>query len=169
VIEAHVDDVPEGCMVFLGVKYSPGLVSQDAESVDPRSCENWEFVCLNQDDLETTDNPEDFPAQCEKANIRDSAHRVLEVIGLPAVCGDGLVTPPETCDDGLDNGTPGLCNANCDGIEPAVCGDEIITPPEECDGSNLAGNTCQDFGFFIGGALDCDSSCDFDTSGCFED
>jgi len=60
-----------------------------------------------------------------------------------AVCGDGIVTDPETCDDGNDNGTPGFCNITCNGIEPAVCGDGIVTDPETCDdGNTTSGDGC---------------------------
>jgi len=38
-------------------------------------------------------------------------------------CGDSFVTPPETCDDGANNGTPGSCNATCDGQEPPTTPD----------------------------------------------
>ncbi len=165
-IEAHVDDVPEGCMVFLGVKYSPGLVGEDAASIVQRSCENWEFVCLSQDDVPTTTELlGDFPIVCKSASFRDSAHRELVVTGLPAVCGDGLVTPPETCDDG--NTAPGDgCNAVC---VAEVCGDNIInnSGTEECDGTDLDKMTCEDQGAGFGN-LACDS-CMFDLSGCFED
>ena len=39
-------------------------------------------------------------------------------------CGDGVTnsTAGETCDDGVNNGNPGSCNATCDGIEPALAG-----------------------------------------------
>ena len=51
-------------------------------------------------------------------------------------CDDGFTDPPtETCDDGANNGTPGFCNATCDGQEPAVCGDGLVTDPETCDDS----------------------------------
>ncbi len=64
-VEAHVEDVPEGCMVFLGVKYSPGLKGENVQSIDQPWCENWEFVkAINAAGQEFT----------------DSAHMVLEVI-----------------------------------------------------------------------------------------
>jgi len=84
-LEAHVEDVPEGCMVFLGVKYGPGLKGENVENVVQRSCENWEFVCLKQVGANGPDNPPDFPEACSSASFRDSAHRVLEVIGLPII------------------------------------------------------------------------------------
>ena len=59
------------------------------------------------------------------------------------VCGDTITSPPEQCDDGANNGTPGFCNATCDGTEPAVCGDGIVTPPETCDNENIGCVSCQ--------------------------
>ncbi len=56
-------------------------------------------------------------------------------LGACFECGDGFTDPPtETCDDGANNGTPGLCNLTCDGIVPtAVCGNGIIETGETCD------------------------------------
>jgi hypothetical protein len=62
------------------------------------------------------------------------------------VCGDGGVEPFEFCDDGIANGTPGLCNTSCTAITPD-CGNEVIEPPEECDAGNLNGSgiaSCSD-------------------------
>ncbi len=30
-----------------------------------------------------------------------------------SICGDGIVTPAEVCDDGINDGSPGGCNADC--------------------------------------------------------
>ncbi len=46
------------------------------------------------------------------------------------------------------------------------CGDNVIEPPEECDGTDLGGESCISKGFTGGGTLNCDSSCNFDTSLC---
>ncbi len=62
------------------------------------------------------------------------------VVDEPAVCGDGIVTPPEQCDDGNTDGGDG-CSAICE-IEDQtgpVCGDSIITPPEICDDGGTNG------------------------------
>jgi len=85
-----------------------------------------------------------------------------------AVCGDGIVTPPETCDDGglcydsavtcttltwtTDCTEPhanGCYPTDCDGcsatcqIEVIVCGDGIQQCDEECDdGNTVAGDGC---------------------------
>jgi fibro-slime domain-containing protein len=51
------------------------------------------------------------------------------------VCGDGIVTGFEVCDDGAKNNTGGfgMCNEDCLGIGP-FCGDGIVDPQnEECD------------------------------------
>jgi fibro-slime domain-containing protein len=64
------------------------------------------------------------------------------------VCGDGIVAGNEQCDNGVNNGSYGTCNANCT-LAP-YCGDDIVqTPPEQCDnGSNLAtyGGTTEECG-----------------------
>lgn len=53
-------------------------------------------------------------------------------------CGDGVISTGETCDDGADNGQPGLCKVDCTGPgEPpnlsGTCGDGIINGTEVCD------------------------------------
>ena len=48
-------------------------------------------------------------------------------------CGNGIIEGDEVCDDGEDNGTPGLCNDTCDAQIPGVCGDGVIDWNEECD------------------------------------
>lgn len=54
-------------------------------------------------------------------------------------CGDGVQEPSESCDDGELNGTPGLCNAACTGLEPD-CGNGRIEPTEDCDAGALNGD-----------------------------
>jgi len=54
-----------------------------------------------------------------------------------SVCGDGVKTPDEACDDGKNDGSYGSCTADC---KPGPnCGDSIVqSPQEECDdGVNL--------------------------------
>lgn len=52
-----------------------------------------------------------------------------------AVCGNGVVEPGETCDDGADNATYGHCGGRCDGPH-LYCGDLRRDGPEACDDGN---------------------------------
>jgi len=97
VLEAHVDDVKEGCMVFLGVKYSPGLKGETLDTLEPEdlSCENWEFV------EGVTESGDVFT---------DSAHRVLEVIK----CGENEEENLDgdcVCKPGFEETPSGICVA----------------------------------------------------------
>lgn len=52
-------------------------------------------------------------------------------------------------------------------VRIAVCGNSIVDDNEICDSTNLAGKTCQDFGFSHG-SLSCSIACDeFITSACY--
>ncbi len=55
-----------------------------------------------------------------------------------SVCGDGVKTPDEVCDDGVNDGTYGHCTMNC--LFGPHCGDGIVQMPEETcdDGVNLS-------------------------------
>lgn len=53
----------------------------------------------------------------------------------PPMCGDGVVSGDETCDDGDDNGSYGYCNADCSGAG-ARCGDGELQADEACDDGN---------------------------------
>lgn len=69
------------------------------------------------------------------------------------VCGDGVTSPPEICDDGMANGTYSptiagrFCNdTDCQGYAE-YCGDTIVQPVfgEECDdGNNDSADGCSD-------------------------
>jgi cysteine-rich repeat protein len=52
-----------------------------------------------------------------------------------AVCGDGVVSGEEACDDGEDNATYEHCGGRCDGPH-LYCGDARRDPPEQCDDGN---------------------------------
>jgi uncharacterized protein (TIGR03382 family) len=63
-----------------------------------------------------------------------------------AVCGDGVLTGTEICDDGAGNSdtAPDACRTSC---QPASCGDGVVDQGEQCDD----GNAINDDG--------CDTSC----------
>ena len=83
--------------------------------------------------------------------------------GNLADCGNGRFDDGEACDDGnlVDNDA---CLSTC---ENAVCGDGFLNQPvEQCEiGLIPSGSTCQTEGFQTG-TLACNTTCDFDTSGC---
>ena len=70
-----------------------------------------------------------------------------------AICGDGRLEPPETCDDGNRVSGDG-CNSNCtnestrdggvtDAGSDSTCGDGVIQPTEACDdGNRQPGDGC---------------------------
>ena len=68
------------------------------------------------------------------------------------VCGDGIVTRFEICDDGVNDGSYGSCTADCLGVGPH-CGDAIVqdTEGEQCDdGVNLGGYDMCGVGCLLG-------------------
>ena len=46
------------------------------------------------------------------------------------------------------------------------CGDGVVDGNEDCDGADLAGVSCQDFGFSNEGGLACTARCTFDAGNC---
>ena len=58
----------------------------------------------------------------------------VETTGMmeDAVCGDGLVSEGEECDNGEMNGSDGICTADCKEVV-AMCGDGVLSGSEECD------------------------------------
>lgn len=57
-------------------------------------------------------------------------------------CGDSIITAPEACDDGVNDGSYGGCLPGC--LAPAAfCGDATVNGPEGCDdGDDINGNGC---------------------------
>jgi cysteine-rich repeat protein len=63
--------------------------------------------------------------------------------GSDILCGDGVVTGFETCDDGNSAGGDG-CAADCTCETPAACGNGITDGCEACDDGNLVdGDGCE--------------------------
>ncbi len=113
------------------------------------------------------------------------------------ICGDGVITPGEDCEPGMDAACPGECDAcDCPGtvcgnnvVEPGEecdgsglpgctevclldctcieCGNGRIDPTEECDGGNLGGATCESLQL-ASGTLSCSENCFFDTTACLD-
>jgi len=54
------------------------------------------------------------------------------------VCGDGIVSLGEECDDGVNDGGYGECAPGC--VLGPYCGDGIVQPPEDCDDGNRFDN-----------------------------
>ena len=72
------------------------------------------------------------------------AKRVCELYSQQCtnVCGDGIVSGPEQCDDGNNKDGDG-CSADCRKEGEDVCGDGIVTAGEECDdGNTVDGDGC---------------------------
>ena len=70
-----------------------------------------------------------------------SGNDCSETVPTPSQCGNGVIDSGESCDDGVDNGSYGFCNATCDDV--LECGDDIINGPESCDDGNTAnGDGC---------------------------
>jgi hypothetical protein len=67
---------------------------------------------------------------------------VCVVANVNGVCGDGVVTAHESCDDGEANADrPNACRTWCQ--QPA-CGDFIVDNGEDCDGGPTGSTTCTD-------------------------
>jgi len=58
------------------------------------------------------------------------------------VCGDGILTLGEQCDDGVNAGGYGKCAPGC--VLTEYCGDGVVqSPPEDCDdGNRVNGDAC---------------------------
>ena len=61
------------------------------------------------------------------------------------VCGDGIITPPEECDDGgtiAGDGCSPVCTIEHT-LVPGICGDGVLNENEQCDDRNLTnGDGC---------------------------
>src|SRR6185369_14576678 len=57
-----------------------------------------------------------------------------------AICGDGILSFGEECDDGVNDGGYGECDAGCK--LAAFCGDGEVNGPEQCDPGPAGSITC---------------------------
>ena len=99
---------------------------------------------------------------------------------LEAVCGNGLIEPPEVCDGsslsdttcaelGFYTGTL-ACLADCTSFDTSGCvehcGDGVINGSEVCDGTDFGNDSCLNLGF-DSGSLSCSTDCQvIDDSSC---
>ena len=67
----------------------------------------------------------------------------LCVVANPySICGDGVKTPTEQCDNGASNAdAPDVCRTDC---RIPTCGDSIVDAVEECDDGETGSETCSD-------------------------
>src|SRR6218665_674706 len=77
-------------------------------------------------------------------DFADGSHGVPFVLArgaTPLRCGDGVIQAPEECDEGIENGVPGMkCSSVC---RLHWCGDGKLNPGEECDtGAANGTGTC---------------------------
>jgi hypothetical protein len=85
------------------------------------------------------------PQKPAQAGVKGCSDKCQDLPALPGVCGDGMVTPPETCDNGaanLDEATPHAppptdpkappCRRTSCTIVP-FCGDGAVAAGEKCD------------------------------------
>jgi hypothetical protein len=65
---------------------------------------------------------------------------VCVVANVKGVCGDGVLTAHEVCDDGPNNADrPNTCRTFC---QPPACGDGIVDDGEACDDGPAGDSTC---------------------------
>src|SRR5262249_28845156 len=65
---------------------------------------------------------------------------VCVVAVTSSVCGDGIKSPTEECDDGPNNAdAPGACRTWC---HVPTCGDGIVDEGEQCDGGPGGSSSC---------------------------
>jgi cysteine-rich repeat protein len=130
------------CLGGAGFRYgqacsTPGSVE---ECRDPRDAASSSIVCTSLA----------VPETCDDGALNGTYGRCNRTCtGFDAYCGDGRLSPGETCDQGTTNGqycAPGTCSPattcsiDCRGPAP-YCGDGTITAPnEQCDGNTQVSN-----------------------------
>ncbi len=130
---------------------------------NPSSQPSYTYITTSRTRLPTDTYVFQIMARDHVFNYRYATESFEIIIPIPPGCGDGNLDAGEECDDGNNDDGDG-CSAYC---ELEECGDNQVQAGEECDGTDLNGMDCDDIGNFVGGNLDCDNNCYFDTDGCY--
>ncbi len=89
------------------------------------------------DDTGGTGNDDEGPVEGSGGVDADDSG---ELPPADPVCGDGMITGPEQCDDGPANSPSGTCTTQC---TIAYCGDGFVHANEGCDdGNNIDADAC---------------------------
>ncbi|MCY1059088.1 DUF4215 domain-containing protein [Nannocystis sp. SCPEA4] len=122
-------------------------VALTAVSLGPSGCADIQGQCLTAACWAPADT------STSTTTATDTTTDTTESTTGPALCGNAVIDPGETCDDGQDCGA-GVCNsdeytgekhcsATCDDYYPNWCGDKAMQSQESCDeGGNTP--TCDD-------------------------
>jgi cysteine-rich repeat protein len=127
-----------------GCFHDESLTCGTLECPHGKVCDTTHEMCVGPDQLTACDGST-AGSSCATAAI---AGVCVDGVCLPVVCGDGVVEPPEVCDDGNRESGDG-CSADCTSTE--VCGNGVVDPGEACDDGNLASHD------------GCDSRCGVET------
>jgi len=161
--------------------------------IDTTSCGdgfvNGEEQCDGSDLNGLSSDCVDFSSSFVGGLLSCTSGCLLSTVGCveSPTCGNGFIDSGETCDGGLFVGGSNSCSdydvsftsglLACDGcqidtsgcVEVPACGNGFLDVGEGCDGLIFGlVDECTDFTDFIGGDLDCTSTCLLDTSGCID-
>jgi len=130
---------------------SPGFETETAGSTTSSPSTGPELTTTTSEDPDTTADSTTSSTSAESSSSGSTSGSSSESSGGDPVCGDGVASGDEDCDD---EGESASCNADC---TLAACGDGIInaTAGEECDDAADNGPTrrCSDV-CIIGAGLD---------------